>query len=91
MLLSMWTNQIAPPLGLQKLGILAARLGRLATYQLVARGAAQLKAMGLENADELTRVYQEHVVKTMPIIRKVFEEPKGITVQHIVVKKDFGE
>ena len=71
------------------MGILAARLGRLATYQLVARGVAQLKAMGLEDADAITRAYQEHVVTTMPIIRKVFDEPKGVTVTHIVVKEDF--
>jgi hypothetical protein len=55
----------------------------------VARGVAQLKAMGLEDADAITRAYQEHVVTTMPIIRKVFDEPKGVTVTHIVVKEDF--
>jgi hypothetical protein len=39
---------------------------------MVARGAAQLKAQGFEEADKLTEVYKEHVVRTTPMIRKAF-------------------
>jgi hypothetical protein len=75
-----WANGIAPPLGLQKLGVIAARLGRLVTYQIVARGAAQLKAQGFEEADKLTEVYKEHVIRTTPMIREVLLEEKPTVI-----------
>lgn len=83
-----WVNGIAPPLGLQKLGIIAARLGRLVTYQMVARGAAQLKTQGFEDADKLTEVYKEHVVRTTPMIRQALLNEKA-TVNFISKGEDF--
>lgn len=71
-----WVNGTAPPLGLQKLGIIAARLGRLVTYQMMARGAAQLKALGFEEADQLTEIYKEHVVRSTPMIKKALLSEK---------------
>lgn len=83
-----WINGIAPPLGLQKLGIIAARLGRLVTYQMVARGAAQLKAQGFEDADKLTEAYKEHVVRTTPMIREALSNEKA-KVHFISKGEDF--
>jgi hypothetical protein len=83
-----WVNGTAPPLGLQKLGIIAARLGRLATYQMVARGAAQLKAQGFEEADQLVEVYKEHVVRTTPIIRRALLNEK-VNVKFRSSNEDF--
>jgi hypothetical protein len=83
-----WVNGIAPPLGLQKLGIIAARLGRLVTYQMVARGAAQLKAQGFEDADKLTEAYKEHVVRTTPMIREALSNEKA-KVHFISKGEDF--
>jgi len=83
-----WVNGIAPPLGLQKLGLIAARLGRLATYQMVARGAAQLKTLGFEEADKLTEAYKEHVITTTPMIRKALLDEKS-AVTFVSKGKDF--
>jgi hypothetical protein len=88
LLLMSWVNGIAPPLGLQKLGIIAARLGRLVTYQMMARGAAQLKALGFEEADQLTALYKEHVVRSTPMIKKALLSDK-ITVTFSSKREDF--
>ena len=63
-------------------------MGRLVTYQMVARGAAQLKAQGFEEADKLTEVYKEHVVRTTPIIKKAFME-ENTPVTFISKGEDF--
>lgn len=70
------------------MGILTARLGRLATYQMVARGAAQLKSMGFEDADRLVDAYKEHVVLTTPIIKKALLEER-IEVRFTSSSEDF--
>ncbi len=44
----MWTKDLGPGRGLEKLGMITARLARIALYQKLERGEAQLKAAGID-------------------------------------------
>ena len=79
----MWRQQLKPSGSLETLGKLAVRLIRIAMYQKLRNGEAQLKAEGIDVP--LLDEYKIHAQKTVRISKRKRRE-SGVTFIH---KGDF--
>lgn len=71
----MWTKDLRPGRGLEKLGLIAARLARIVLYQKLGRGEAQLRAAGID-ANIVNAFKAQALRENVQFTQKIKEAPE---------------